>query len=181
MNDGTHDELRIVSHFPGRLRVRAETFRVLPEVAEEVSHRLNEEPGVSAVKTSRVTGSLVVTYDPRELQLPQLVQVLVRIAGLHGLEVDTRHDPNAPEDGARFRHALGLLNRSLVGKSGGRLDLKVAVPGTLGSLGVAMLLGGRRRTPEWYDLVFWSFVTFCNLNAKSAGAARSDHGGPPSP
>ena len=181
MSEAARDELRIVSHFPGRLRVRAETFRVLPEVADEVTTRLGEEPGVVEVKSSRVTGSLLVTYDPRALQLPRLVQVLVRIAGLHGLEIDARHDPNAPEDGARVRQALGLLNRALVGKSGGRVDLKVAVPGTLGSLGVAMLLGGRRRVPEWYDLIFWSFVTFRNLNARQGGIAPSDDGSLPSP
>jgi hypothetical protein len=180
LSEAARDELRIVSHFPGRLRVRAETFRVLPEVAEEVARRLAEEPGVELVKTSPVTGSLVVTYDPRALQLPRLVQILVRIAGLHGLEVDTRHDPNAPEDGTRLRQALDLLNRSVRGKSGGRLDLKVALPGTLGSIGVAMLLGGKRRIPEWYDLVFWSFVTFCNLNAGSARGAREDDGRLPS-
>jgi hypothetical protein len=177
LNEGARDELRIVSHFPGRLRVRAETFRVLPEVAEEVSQRLTEEPGVVETKASPITGSLVITYDPRALQLPRLVQVLVRIAGLHGIEVDARYDPGAPDHGVRLRQALGVLNRSLRGKSGGRVDLKVALPGTLGSMGIAMLLGGRWRSPEWYDLVFWSFVTFCNLNvAGAANAARKDDG-----
>jgi hypothetical protein len=180
LNEATRDELCIVSHFPGRLRVRAATFRVLPEVAEEVSRRLSEETGVELVKTSQLTGSLVVTYDPRALQLPRLVQVLVRIAGLHGLELDTRHDPHAPGDGARLRRALDGLNRSLRGTSGGRVDLKVALPGTLGSIGVAMLLGGKRRVPEWYDLIFWSFVTFCNLNPAGAGVAHKDDGRPAS-
>ena len=72
------DHLRLVSHFPGRLRVRAETFRALPGAAEEVAARIAEEPGVTEVKTSPVTGSMLVLYEPRVLQLPRLVQALVR-------------------------------------------------------------------------------------------------------
>jgi hypothetical protein len=142
---------------------------VLPEIAEEVAARLAEERGIAAVRTSALTGSMVVTYDARELQLPRLVQSIVRVARLHGLEVDARFDANVPEDGARIRRALGDFNRVVRGASAGKVDLKVAVPGALGSLGIAMLLGGRRRVPEWYDLVFWSFVTFCNLNLNTAG------------
>lgn len=170
MTEAARDKLRILSHFPGRLRIRAETFRVLPEIADEVAQRLTEEHGVRSAKTSAVTGSMVVTYEARELQLPRLVQSIVRIARLHGLEVDAHYDVNTPDDGVRTRRALGAFNRALRGMSAGKVDLKIAVPGTLGSLGVAMLVGGRWRLPEWYDLMFWSFVTFCNLN--SADAAR---------
>ena len=42
MSEAARDELRIVSHFPGRLRVRAETFRVLPEVAERCLNHTEE-------------------------------------------------------------------------------------------------------------------------------------------
>src|SRR5262249_12499114 len=82
------DRLRFVSHFPGRLRVRATTFRVLPDVADGVAQRLREEPGVSSVEVARVTGSILVHYDPRVVEMPRLAQLLVRLGGLHGLEVD---------------------------------------------------------------------------------------------
>ena len=147
---------------------------MLPEIADEVAQRLTEERGVTSVKTSALTGSMVVTYDARELQLPRLVQSIVRISRLHGLEVDAHYDVNVPDDGVRARQALGAFNRAVRGASAGKVDLKVAVPGALGSIGIAMLLGGRRRVPEWYDLVFWSFVTFCNLNSPSADRDRHD-------
>ena len=54
------DRLRLVSHFPGRLRVRAEMFRVMPEVADEVVARLRQEPAVTGTESSAVTGSLLV-------------------------------------------------------------------------------------------------------------------------
>ncbi len=166
------DRLRIVSHFPGRLRVRAETFRVLPEVGEEVAQRVGEERGVTSAAMSPVTGSLLVTYDPRELQLPRLIHLLVRVGGLHGIEVDPANDwQHKDEDGARVRAFFGQINDAVRSATSGKVDMKVAVPGTLAGTGLVMLLAGRRRIPEWYDLMFWAFVTFSNMNPKQASSA----------
>ena len=168
------DRLRLVSHFPGRLRVRAETFRVLPEVANEVVEKLGEESGVSEVKVSPVTGSLVVSYDPRELQLPRLIQLLVRLGGLHGIEVDAQADwTKAPPHGDSVREAFGKLNESIRETTKGKLDLRVAVPGALVAMGAGLLLRGRFVMPMWYDFFFWSFVTFHNVNPRREAAASS--------
>lgn len=172
------DRLRLISHFPGRLRVRAETFRVLPEVAEEVSQRLLEEPGVSAVKSSDVTGSLVVTYDPRELQLPRLIQLLIRVGGLHGLEVDAADDwMKGTPQGTQVRGAFGSVNESVRAATKGKIDLKTAVPGALAGLGVGMLMSRKFVMPLWYDFFFWSFVTFQNLNPRDAEAVKREDDG----
>jgi hypothetical protein len=159
------DRLRLVSHFPGRLRVRAETFRVLPEVADSVVTSISEEPGVQEVTASPVTGSLLVVYEPRELQLPRLVQLLVRAGELGGIEVDASEDwSKHPTQGTRVRETVGAWNEAVQKMTGGKLDLRAAVPGSLAATGAAMFLAGRRRIPEWYDLLFWAFVTFSNLN-----------------
>jgi len=159
------DRLRLVSHFPGRLRVRAETFRVLPEVASEVVASLSAEPGVREVQSSPVTGSLLVIYEPRELQLPRLVQLLVRAGELGGIEVDASEDwSKHPTQGARVRETVSAWNESIQKLTGGKVDLRAAVPGSLAAAGAAMFLAGRRRIPEWYDLLFWGYVTFTNLN-----------------
>jgi hypothetical protein len=171
------DRLRLVSHFPGRLRVRAERFRLLPEVADEVAARIGAEAGVREVKVARVTGSLLVLYEPRELQLPRLVQALVTAGGLAGIEVDSSGDwARGPTQGERVRETLGAFNQTLRTLSTGKVDLRAAVPGTLAATGAAMFLAGRRRIPEWYDLLFWAFVTFSNLNRPQE---RTDgaHGG----
>jgi hypothetical protein len=172
------DRLQLVSHFPGRLRVRAETFRTLPEVGDEVAARVKEEPGVLEVKASPLTGSLLVLYEPRELQLPRLVQVLVRAGGLRGIEVDASEDwSKQPPQGRRVRETLGAWNRSVQDLTRGKVDVRTAVPGSLAAAGAAMFLAGRRRIPEWYDLLFWAFVTFSNLNPPDqAHAADEPHG-----
>jgi hypothetical protein len=169
------DRLRLVSHFPGRLRVRAETFRVLPEVGEEVAQRLLEEEGVSQVKASPVTGSLVVSYDPRALQLPRLIQILIRVGGLHGIEVDAAVDwTKAPPHGEQVRGAFAGINDAIRETTKGKIDLKVAVPGALAAMGAGMALFGRPRMPMWYDFLFWSFVTFHNLNPREPRPASGD-------
>ena len=180
------DKLRIVSHFPGRLRVRAETFRILPEIANEVAERLAEQPGVTSARSVPLTGSLVVTYDPRQLQLLELVQNLVRLGGLHGIEVDAGSDEvlRGPDTGQKVRRVLSDFNSSLRIGTKDAVDLNAAMPATLAALGIATLIWGNRRLPEWYDFMFWSFTTFQQLNPPATPPARSDSdrrdGGPAS-
>jgi hypothetical protein len=153
--------LRIVSHFPGRLRVRADRFRdgaFGPQLAE----RVRGESGVSTALVSSLTGSLLVEYRPREVQLPKLVELILKLGDLDGLIAD-RGPPPGPQ-GAALRELLGGWNEKLREATDGRADLRTAVPGTLATLGVLRFVLGNRRLPEWYDLLFWSFVTFSNLN-----------------
>ena len=176
---GAKDRLRLVSHFPGRLRVRAETFRVLPEVGEDVAQRIAEETGVLGASVSHVTGSLLVSYDPRALQLPRLIALMIRMGGLHGLEVDSPEAwMDAPSDGLRVREAFAKANDTIRAMSSGKVDMKVALPGTLAGAGLLMFLSGNRRVPEWYDLIFWGFVTFSTLNPREGGAVSSRASGP---
>jgi hypothetical protein len=153
--------LRIVSHFPGRLRVRAEKFRERPFGAE-VAERVRKEPGVASAAIAELTGSLLVEYRPKEIQLPRLVEAILNFGGLDGLVAD--RGPLAAPQGDQVREVLGRWNQTVMETTRGRVDARTAVPGTLASLGVLTLLFGNRRLPEWYDLMFWSFVTFMNLN-----------------
>jgi hypothetical protein len=150
------------------LRVRAEAFRIRPEVAEEVARRVEKEPGVLGATTSLLTGSMVITYEPRDLELPALIKVLVRAGGLRGLEVDAAHEwRSVPSPGARLRNVFASVDDTARAQARGKFDVRVAVPGALATGGLAMFLLGRRRIPEWYDLLFWGFVTFVNLNPSS--------------
>jgi hypothetical protein len=156
--------LRLVSHFPGRLRVRCETFRVLPEVAESVAQRVREEDGVASVDHSTRTGSLLVLYEPRTVQLPRIVDLLIRVGGLHGLEVDVGSDPSREAPGMRVRELLDQWDRLVKDSAKGNVDLRTLIPGALAATGIGIFLFHDRRLPYWYDFMFWSFVTFVNLN-----------------
>lgn len=168
--------LRVVSHFPGRLRVRAEPFRD-PAFGKEVADQIGEEQGVMEASVVNLTGSLLVIYEASKVQLPWLVQLIVRVGGLDGLETD--HNGLAREAGGpMIKATLGRWNGAVMDATRGRLDARTAVPATLAGLGVLTLLFGRRRLPEWYDLVFWSFTTFMNFNMPQVpqAASQSDDG-----
>jgi hypothetical protein len=170
------DRLELVSHFAGRLRVRAATFRVLPEVGAAVVEGLRALDGVFESTTSAVTGSVLVRYDPAKLELPRLVAIIVRLGGLHGLHLVV--DPEEqPAPGQRIREVLGAVDRRARSASHGWLDLRTAAPAALTGTGIAMFLAGRRRIPEWYDLLFWGFVTFCNMNPAGSPQTPPDDGG----
>jgi hypothetical protein len=159
--------LRIVAHFPGRLRVRADRFREDP-FGSEVAERVRAENGVESAVVSQRTGSLLVEYRAREIQLPRLVEIILHAGGLEGISAD-RGLLGAPQ-GQVVREVLDRWNQQVIGASRGRVDVRTAVPGTLATLGVVRLFLGPRTLPEWYDLLFWSFVTFVNLNPP-----RGDH------
>jgi hypothetical protein len=161
------DRLCLVSHFPGRLRVRARTFRSLPDVATRVVKSIEEEPGVISARWSTTTGSLVVEYEPRRIELPELVQLIVEIGGLCGVAADVESDGRAPVDqGAAVRAVLARCNQMLGAWTKGAIDLRTTVPATMAIGSMLMLMLRRRQIPAWYDLAFWSFVTFSNLNAR---------------
>jgi hypothetical protein len=162
-------ELRLVSHFPGRVRVRAGVFRHCPEVGEAVVRRVEEQLGVRSVSFSPATGSILAIYDPHTVQLPGIVVLIVAAAGLHGVAVDACAESSVvPSQGARVRSLLGDVNDRLRAASGGKVDLRTAVPGALVAGGISIFMFGRRALPQWYDLAFWAFVVFSNVNPVGA-------------
>jgi hypothetical protein len=151
-------------------------FRVMPEVADEVVTRLRLEPAVTGTETSAVTGSILVLYDPGALQLPRLVQLIVRTGRLSGLEVDASEDWTKREPpGERLRVGIGQLNQRMREATGGRLDGRVAVPGALLVGGLALLFRAPI-VPNWWDLTFWAYSTFHNMNPHAPRRSARDDG-----
>ena len=163
-------KLRVASHFPGRLRVRAAAFEDAA-FGKDVATQLAAEPGVSSATPTPFTGSLLVLYDARTLQLPWLIQLISKIAQLDGIEAD--HTGELIPGGPAIRTALDRWNGAVFGASRGTIDARTAVPGALATLGTLSLLFGRRGLPQWYDLLFWSFVTFVNLNPPAVNGESS--------
>jgi hypothetical protein len=116
-----------------------------------------------------------VIYDPRRLELPRLVDLIVTAGGLTGVAVDAEGVGEARSQGARLKHHLGALNDALRGTTGGMLDLRMAVPGALAAASVTFFFTRARRLPEWYDLAIWAFTTFTTLHR----SAEADEGADP--
>jgi hypothetical protein len=65
-----------IHHVPGRLRLQTPQVKGNGPVAEAARDAANAIPGVSEARVSAVTGSLVITYDQRELTPATLWQAL---------------------------------------------------------------------------------------------------------
>ncbi len=160
-------KLVMVSHFSGRLRVRAEKFRQRQELGAAFAEHVGAKEGVTSTQFSAITGSLLVRYNPLEIELNELVSAMLLAGGFEGILAESPPVPNAPPAGVigeRIRSAAGLADDAVQRFSTSTVDLRTGVPLTLAGMGAAIFLTGRRRLPNWYDLLFWGFTTFVNFN-----------------
>jgi Heavy metal associated domain 2 len=153
----TPSGLRIAHHHPGRLRVRAEAFVGSAPCAEKVRSELVRMRGVRSVGHDARTGSLLVEYEPRDINANEL---LARIEELSGIDlVDDAPSPgNASLRIRQFMRKLDCATRSFTGS---RLDLGVLVPG--GLVGVAVysfFKSSHTRLPRWDNLAYWAYSIF---------------------
>jgi hypothetical protein len=163
--------LRIASHVPGRIRVRAEKF-VGQGATSEIVNRIGVEPGVMSVTASEVTGSLLIHYDPEQITLDRLLPMLLAAGSLDGVALDAE-EARAGSPGARLRHAFRRMDARACEAMNGRLDIRTCVPAAFLIAGLGKFAAGNRIMPRWYELAFWSFVTFINLNPREHHPAES--------
>ncbi len=161
------EDLHVVSHFPGRLRVRAERFRHAA-VATEIERRVGGEPGVTAAAVNEITGSLLVTYDPAVIQLDRLLPLILAAGEIEAVAIPAPEAIPEGPPGKHVRHAFRRLDMRCREAMKGRLDVRTAIPAACLVAGIGRFALGNRVIPKWYELAFWSFVTFINLNPREA-------------
>jgi hypothetical protein len=168
------EPLRLIHHHPGRLRVRADVLRGDSEAAQAVREALQHLPGVRRVAHVPFTGSVLIEYEPGQVEPDAILGRAAQAAGLEGVvdEASLPHDPRAPAHGVALgARALDEVTRAL---SGGRTDLRVLVPAALAGAAVVSFLR-RPFLPNWDNLLWWSYSTFRDLNhAEIDKAARVD-------
>ncbi len=105
-------------HVPGRLRVKLPDLKRDPAAAERVERLLKEIPGVTAVKVTPLTGSVVVLYDSGQTAHDRIL-ALLQDQGLYDAAQALTHDEHVQaavaDVGMRLgRAALGwAVGRSL--------------------------------------------------------------------
>ena len=60
--------VEISSYLPGRVRLRSKQLVGNPALEVEVQAQLRAFPEIASVETSTVTGSILITYDPKTLR-----------------------------------------------------------------------------------------------------------------
>jgi hypothetical protein len=155
--------LELVHHHPGRIRVRADVFRVgegRDARARDASAALRAVPGVTRFDHNARTGSVLIEYEPG---LAEPGVILGRLAEAAGLVV-------ADEALARSRTpalvavgALQELNAIASELTGHKADLRSLVPAGLAALSAYSLATSKEPVlPRWDNLLWWSYSIFLN-------------------
>lgn len=124
----------------GRLRISAPGVELQP-----VRDVLAGLPGVSRCELSPTTGTLLIEHDGDEDRL-----LIALYASL------PRRAPE-PRLAEALKGYLRTADRQVLALTGGWLDLKTAVPLSLGLLGAAQLLSKGLKLPGNVTLLYWAF------------------------
>jgi hypothetical protein len=68
--------VKVLSFFPGRVRLRVDDLKGNRILAETVITRLTNIPGIAHVETNTVSASLLVKYDRNRIAQPDAAQAL---------------------------------------------------------------------------------------------------------
>jgi hypothetical protein len=188
--------LQILHAIPGRLRLKVGTLKDNPALADECQGRLARLWMVQQAVVNPVTGSVLVTYDPRlleavragdlsefgDMDVLQAMQELLALGHLLGsspqdvdrnmLEDWLRVHPNGSQPAATTVAAavetfFGKLNTQVAQASNGWGDLPALVPLSLFFLGVrSLLLVETVPFPAWYDYFWFAFGTYIALHPR---------------
>ncbi len=162
----------------GRARLRVPRPRT-PGHVRRLAGRIGRSKSVRAVDVNPATGSVLVTFDEED-PIDLIVDEL-RIAGLHvlsavpAMQTGIRTQSSAA---AIVRHAFSQANALLHVRTRGRIDLRLAVPAIYVLLATRAFLrqGGRLRSAEWYQLLYWAFDSFHKLHEQTSTVPEGAHG-----
>ena len=176
---------RIVSHAPGRMRVRLHAEHRDPDALKQLEQELGGRSGVSSVSTDHRTGSVLVHYDDQALSKDDLTDMLLDV-GVVALDLLGAED--AAEDLVEERAPRGVaphssgamgvldavtdLDHRISRLTGGKFDLKLLVPAGLGLLALRQVTmnGLGLGTVPGYVLLWYTFDSFYKLHQRKAEA-----------
>jgi hypothetical protein len=184
---------RIVSHTPGRLRVRVNSGSREPRSMHQLGRRLQGALGPGRVEVSPATGSVLVRYDRQANSSADIVSILHDIGVVieettRGVEFDPSEAAGTHSiTGDRIVDGVTDLDRQLSALTGRKIDLKVLFPLTLGGLGLwrAASSGlGLDQVPAWVMLwyafdSFWKFHNTSRPDPAAAGHTEAEPDGAP--
>lgn len=176
MNEAGCRSLFVAHHHPGRLRVRARALEGDARLRRVACAAIADLEGVRSARDTE-TGSILVEYDPERVDAGAL---LAAMAEATALTIALPEPPGRPARSTAHEvfETARALDRHVAQWTGGRVDLRVAVPATLGVASIAsLLLSGQALTPRWDNLLYWGFTLFQTLNERTRRAERDDRGG----
>jgi hypothetical protein len=176
--------MKVIHSIPGRIRLQVlnEGSRENSELLRKIGEDLSALNWITHVKTSPITGTLLVNYDHEKTQAVEVVERLVGITGLPIMQPMPQEDFSTTDeenqDDVRFmvrstylqavRNSLRGLDQKILRTSGGNLDLKTLFPLALILWGIKKLLTDHPvPSVPYYVLLWWGFRSFMIFNPDS--------------
>ncbi len=168
--------LELAHHHPGRLRVRSDALcrpdrdPAARQRFENVRTILEMTRGVRGLRLAADAGSILVEYEPGEVDPNELIDTIADAADLEpplSEEERAKHEvrPSAYAIGAARR--LDRLTREL---TGGRADLRDVVPMAMTAVAAYAFVTKKERLPRWDNLVYWAYSIFLALHTDEIAA-----------
>jgi hypothetical protein len=177
---------RLVHAVPGRLRLRLARHDLSAEFIQALERAFLMTDGVREVQVTPQTGSVVVRFDPAQLDLERL------LAQDRPRQLVVLERADRPEDlkktvptsltAVRIQRTFHEVDVRLSELSQGRWDLRSVVPAAFGVLALRQIVTnfGELAGIPWYVLAWYAFDSFWKLNEQSR-VARQEPPQPPTP
>jgi len=177
---------RVVSHAPGRMRVRLDPEHRDAAAMAQVERELGGRSGVASVATDHRTGSVLVHYEDTALSRDDVLDMLYDVGVVardllgadavpEDLGVERADRSVAPHSSGAtsILDAVTDLDHRISRLTGGKLDLKLLVPAGLGLLALRQVAvnGLGLGTVPGYVLLWYTFDSFYKLHQRKATAA----------
>ena len=148
MADG---DIRIVHAIPGRVRLKVAGLKANPDLGTVIQTRLKSVPGIQAVETQPLTGSVLVLFDAATIVAPASLLTLSETLTDLFPELDQTKlaefltQTNAAESAAlswseTLADFLAGLSGRLAGMLGGLTDVRILIPVAFVVFGLPRLL-----------------------------------------
>ncbi len=161
---------RVVHAVPGRVRVKLNREELSDDQGDELRSALLAIPGVRDIQANARTGSVVIQYDPAELDVAGLINLAraANVLALDALEASPYAGKRMPPSltAQRISHTVHEVDVRLAELSGGRWDLRSVVPVAFGVLAARAIIRdvGALGSAPWYVLAWYAFDSFWKLN-----------------
>jgi Heavy metal associated domain 2 len=147
----TGSEIKVVHAIPGRVRFKVAGLKANPSLGTVIQTRLKAVPGIRAVETTPLTGSVLVLFDSETLTAPasllnlsetltDLFPELDQTMVAEFLTQSAAAEPAGLSLSESLSDFLAGLSGRLAGIMGSLTDLRVLIPLTLVLFGLPRLL-----------------------------------------
>ena len=165
---------RLAHAMPGRMRLRFDKTADVALAAQRLRAALSESPGVLAIEPRAAARSVVIQYNPAELEARRLLEESLPAAAIELMGPGAQasdHSASGTLVGERLIRAISFANAGLAKATRDYLDLRDLFPLTLWAFGLRRVARSGFRPPmPWYNLLFYGFSAFTALHQRRRAA-----------